>query len=253
MRLKDKICLVTGAGSGIGKAIARLFAEEGGKVAVADIDGDSARAVTGEIEKAGGAALAVTADVSDGGSVQAMLKAVMDAHGRIDVLVNNAGFGIKATVEETSEEDWERINRVNLGGVFLGCKYVIPLMRKGGGGVIVNNASVTAIMGIRDRAAYCATKGGVAALTRAMAIDHWPDGIRVNAIGAGTIETPYHKAMFDASSDPAGLRREFEQRHVMDRMGTPEELAKAFLFLACDDSSFCTGSLLIVDGGMSVW
>ncbi len=251
MRLKDKICLITGAGSGIGRAIALLFAEEGGVVGVADIDGDSARGTTAEIEKAGGIALAVTADVSDGGSVQAMLKAVMDAHGRIDVLVNNAGFGIKATVEETSEEDWERINRVNLGGVFLGCKYAIPLMRKGGGGVIVNNASVTAIMGIRDRAAYCATKGGVAALTRAMAIDHWPDGIRINAIGAGTIETAYHKAMFDASDDPAGLRKEFEQRQLMGRMGTPHELAKAFLFLACDESSFSTGSLMIVDGGMS--
>jgi NAD(P)-dependent dehydrogenase (short-subunit alcohol dehydrogenase family) len=253
MRLAGKVCLITGAGSGIGRATALLFGREGARVAAADIDPGAAEATAAAIREPGGQARALAVDVADGASVRAMLGAVMESEGRLDVLVNNAGFGIKATVEETSEEDWDRIMAVNLRGVYLGCKHAIPLMRARGGGVIVNNASVVAVVGIRDRAAYCASKGGVAALTRAMAIDHWGDGIRINAIGPGTVQTSFHDRLYAESPNPARLRRDMEARQVMNRLGEPEEIARAILFLAGEESSFCTGSLMLVDGGMSAW
>ncbi len=180
-----------------------------------------------------------------------MLKQTVDHFGRLDVLVNNAGFGITGSVVETDEADWDRLMAVNLNGVFYGCKYAIPIMRDQGGGVIVNTASVVATVGIRDRAAYCASKGAVAALTRAMALDHVAEGIRVNCIAPGTIDSPYFKEILAKSERPEALRRGLEQRQAMNRLGTPEEIARGMLYLACDDSSFVTGSMLSVDGGMS--
>ena len=165
--------------------------------------------------------------------------------------MNNAGYGITGSVVETDEADWDALIAVNLRGVYLGCKYVIPVMREQGGGVIVNTASVVAAVGIRDRAAYVASKGAVAALTRAMALDHVDDGIRVNAVAPGTIETAYFDRMFANSDDPDGLRRRLEARHPMNRLGTPMEVAYAMLYLASDESGFSTGSILTVDGGMS--
>ena len=140
---------------------------------------------------------------------------------------------------------------VNLTGVFYGCKHAIPVMQRQGSGVIVNTASTTAIVGIRDRAAYCASKGGVAALTKAMALDHAADGIRVNCIAPGTVDSPYYQAMLDKSDDPGELRRSLAERQAMGRCGVPEEIATGMLFLASDDSSFATGSMLTVDGGMT--
>ena len=253
MKLSGKVCVVTGAGSGIGKATARLFAQEGGRLTVADVDAERARATGEDIRRAGGEAREVAGDVSRPDDVQRMLAETLRAFGRVDVLVNNAGFGFAATVEDTSEEDWDRIMAVNVKGVFLGCKYAVPLMRKQGGGVIVNTASVVSVVGIRNRAAYCASKGAVASLTKAMAIDHAQDGIRVNCIAPGTIDSPYFDRMFAASPDPKKLRQELEGRHIMNRLGTPEEIAKGMLYLACDDSSYVTGSTLLVDGGMTAW
>jgi len=248
-RLADKICVITGGGSGIGQATALCFAAEGAKVVVADINPNAASETSRLIEKNGAAALAVTVDVTQAASVQKMLHKAVEIFGRIDVLVNNAGLGFAATVEETDEADWDRLMAVNLKGVFLGCKYVVPIMRRQGGGVIVNTASVLALVGVQDRAAYCATKGGVAALTRAVALDHVRDGIRVNCVAPGSVETPYWTDIFAKSNDVAALRKNLEQRHPMERLARPEEIAKAVLFLASDESSFCTGSTLVVDGG----
>ena len=248
-RLADKICVITGGGSGIGQATALCFAAEGAKVVVADINPNAASETSRLIEKNGAAALAVTVDVTQAASVQKMLHKAVEVFGRIDVLVNNAGFGLAATVEETDEADWDRLMAVNLKGVFLGCKYVVPIMRRQGGGVIVNTASVLALVGVQDRAAYCASKGGVAALTRAVALDHVRDGIRVNCVAPGSVETPYWTDIFAKSNDVAALRKNLEQRHPMERLARPEEIAKAVLFLASDESSFCTGSTLVVDGG----
>jgi len=248
-RLADKICVITGGGSGIGQATALCFAAEGAKVVVADINPGAASETSRLIEKNGAAALAVTVDVTQAASVQKMLHKAVEIFGRIDVLVNNAGLGFAATVEETDEADWDRLIAVNLKGVFLGCKYVVPIMRRQGGGVIVDTASVLALVGVQDRAAYCASKGGVAALTRAVALDHVRDGIRVNCVAPGSVETPYWTDIFAKSNDVAALRKNLEQRHPMERLARPEEIAKAVLFLASDESSFCTGSTLVVDGG----
>lgn len=248
MRLKDKVCLVTGGGSGIGQATCELFAREGARLVVADKLLESARVVARD---AGNGAIAIQVDVASSESVQAMIRQTVDQFGRLDVLVNNAGYGITGSVVETDEADWDQLMAVNLNGVFYGCKYAIPIMRKQGGGVIVNTASIVATVGIRDRAAYCASKGAVAALTKAMALDHVAEGIRVNCIAPGTIESPYFKKILANADDSAVLRKSLEDRQAMKRLGTPEEIAHAMLFLASDESTFVTGTMLTVDGGMT--
>lgn len=166
-------------------------------------------------------------------------------------MVNNAGYGIAGTVVDTAEADWAELMAVNVNGVYYGCKYAIPMMRDQGGGVIVNTASVVASVGIRNRAAYCASKGAVAALTRAMALDHVGDNIRVNCVAPGTIDSPYFAEILHKSGRAAELRRELEARQAMNRLGKPEEIANGILYLACDESSFVTGTMLTVDGGMT--
>jgi NAD(P)-dependent dehydrogenase (short-subunit alcohol dehydrogenase family) len=247
-RLKDKVCLITGGGSGIGRATCELFAREGAKVVVADKLLSAARVVAALI---GEAAIAIEVDVAQSASVRSMIDATIRDLGRLDVLINNAGYGIPGSVVETSEDDWDKLMAVNVNGVFFGCKYAIPVMKQQGGGVIVNTASIVANVGIRNRAAYCASKGAVAALTRGMALDHVNDNIRVNCVAPGTIDTPYFEDIIRKSERPQELRRELEARQAMNRLGRPEEIANAFLFLASDESSFSTGSMLIVDGGMT--
>ena len=251
MRLENKIVIITGGGSGIGRAVCDLFAAEGADLMIADKNADAAEAAAGAARAAGRRVEAMAVDVADSAGIRRMIDDTVAAFGRIDVLVNNAGYGITGSVVETDEADWDALIAVNLRGVYLGCKYVIPVMREPGGGVIVNTASVVAAVGIRDRAAYVASKGAVAALTRAMALDHVDDGIRVNAVAPGTIETAYFDRMFANSDDPDGLRRRLEARHPMNRLGTPMEVAYAMLYLASDESGFSTDSILTVDGGMS--
>ena len=251
MRLDGKACLVTGGGSGIGRAVCLLFAREGAQVAAADMDVESAERTAAEIRGRGGSALAVEVDVSRAESVRRMVETTIENLGRIDVLVNNAGFGFAATVVQTEESDWDRLMSVNLKGVYLGCKYTVPVMARQGCGSIVNTASAAGLVGVPDRAAYCASKGGVIAMTRAMALDHVKDGIRVNCIAPGTVESPYFDEIFARTEDPAALRRQMEGRHPMGRLGTPEEVAQGILYLASDESSFVTGSVLSVDGGMT--
>jgi len=249
MRLAGKIAIITGAGSGIGREAAKLFAEEGATVVAADRDGAAAAAVAKEIEAAGGKAAWRAVDVSREAEVKAMVDKTVADHGRLDILVNNAGYGFAGTVVTTTERDWDALMAVNVKGVFFGCKYAIPVMERQGGGVIVNTASTVASVGITDRAAYVASKGAVAALTRAMALDHVKANIRVNCVAPGSIESPYFTEIFAKSPNAAELRRSLEQRQAMERLGKPIEIARAMLFLASDESSFCTGSMLVADGG----
>lgn len=248
MRLAGKIAIVTGAGSGIGHETAKLFASAGATVVVADRDLASAGRVTAEIAAAGGKAVAHQVDVGKEAQVKAMIDKTVADHGRLDVLVNNAGYGFAGTVVSTSEAEWDALMAVNVKGVFFGCKYAIPAMERQGGGAIVNTASAAANIGIHDRAAYVASKGAVASLTRAMAIDHVDAGIRINAVAPGTIESPYFTEILKAP-DAAELRRGLEERQAMSRMGRPVEIAQAILWLASDEASFCTGSVMVVDGG----
>lgn len=248
MRLKDKIAVVTGAGSGIGRATALRFGEEGASVVVSDKNGAAAKTVADAIVAAGGTARGMEIDVTRSAEVKRLLDETVAAFGRLDILVNNAGYGFAGTVVTTSEADWDALMAVNVKGVFLGCKHAIPIMEKQGGGVIVNTASAVANVGILDRAAYVASKGAVAALTRAMAIDHVHAKIRVNCVAPGTIESPYFTKIL-SGPDGAELKRGLEMRQAMERLGQPIEIAKVILFLATDDSSFCTGSMIVADGG----
>lgn len=249
MRLRDKTAIITGAGSGIGREAAILFAAEGAKVLVADRDMAAAERVVAEIKNAGRVASPYRVDVTREAEVEAMIAACVAQFGRLDILVNNAGYGFAGTVVNTSEADWDALMAVNVKGVFFGCKHAIPVMEKQGGGAVVNTASTVSVVGITDRAAYVASKGAVAALTRAAALDHVHSNIRVNCVAPGTIESPYFSEIFRKSNDAAQLRRSLEERQAMNRLGQPIEIARAMLFLASDESSFCTGSMLTADGG----
>jgi meso-butanediol dehydrogenase/(S,S)-butanediol dehydrogenase/diacetyl reductase len=251
MRLKDKVCVVTGGGSGIGRATARVFGREGARVVVADRRVAAAEKVAAGLQEQGWPAKAVAVDVSKSEQVKAMIDATLAAFGRVDVLVNNAGYGTFGTVVDIDEQEWDDLMATNVRGVYLCCKYAIPVMRAQGGGVIVNVASVVAAVGIRNRAAYVASKGAVAALTRAIALDHAEEGIRCNAVAPGTIDTPYYDEVVRRAPDPAAFRKGLEARQPLGRLGTPEEIADAILFLACDESRFATGSILTIDGGMT--
>jgi NAD(P)-dependent dehydrogenase (short-subunit alcohol dehydrogenase family) len=244
MRLKDKIAIITGGASGIGEATVRAFIKEGAGVVLADKNAEKAARVAQET-----GADAISVDVSNSEQVKAMVDHAIARYGRLDILVNNAGYGITGNVVETSEADWDALMAVNIKGVFLGCKHAIPVMARQGGGAIVNTASTTARVGIKDRAAYVTSKGAVAAMTRAMALDHVHQNIRINAVAPGTIESPYFTEIFAKSPDAAGLRRSLEARQPMMRLGQPHEIAAAIVFLASDEASFCTGTTLFADGG----
>ncbi len=245
-RIAGKIALITGGASGIGLATAELFIKEGATVVIADKNGAAAEQAVSVL---GAKASAFACDVSKSDEVQAMVTAAMKRHGRIDILINNAGYGIAGSVVETKEDDWDALMSVNVRGVYLGCKYVIPIMAKQGGGAIVNTASTTSRIGIKDRVAYVTSKGAVAAMTRAMALDHVDQNIRINCVAPGTIEGPYYEKMMAKMPDPAAWRQSLVTRQPMNRMGSPAEIAKAMLFLASDDASYCTGSTLFADGG----
>ncbi len=246
MRLKDKIAIITGGGSGIGEATARRFVEEGATVVVADKNIESAERVAASL---GQSARGIGCDVSKSGDVKALIEDTAKRHGRLDILFNNAGYGIKGSVVETGEDDWDALMSVNVKGVFLGCKFAIPIMAAQGSGAIVNTASTTSRVGIMDRVAYVTSKGAVAAMTRAMALDHAHQNIRINAVAPGTIESPYYTEILKKAPDPEALRQSLAARQPMNRMGTPLEIANAVVYLASDEASFCTGSVLFADGG----
>lgn len=250
MRLENKVAIVTGAGKGIGWGIARVFSQEGAKVVVVDWDEEAGQKTAEQIRQSGGDALFVHCDVSNEEQVKAMVQATLDKYGRIDVLVNNAGIGVYKPVLEATSEDWDRCLAVNLKSVFLCSKYVIPHMQAAGKGAIVNISSVHSHATVNGVAPYAASKGGITALTRNMAIDYGPT-IRVNAIAPGWVLTPLIQSIFDSYPDPAGQRRLVEQRQVMKRIGRPEDIGHAAAFLASDEASFITGTQLFVDGGLT--
>ena len=252
MRLDGKVAIVTGSASGIGLATADLFMREGAHVIIADRDYVAAEKAVETVKKKGqGQCMAVKCDVSRAEDVATMIATAVKLFDRLDVLVNNAGYGIAGTVSETNDQDWDDLMAVNVRGVFLCCKYAIKAMKQTGGGVIVNVASVVATVGIRNRAAYVASKGAVAALTRSIALDYVHDHIRCNAIAPGTIETPYYNEILAKADDPVAIKQGLEARQPMGRLGTPDEIANGILFLASDESRLATGSILTIDGGMT--
>ena len=252
MRLEGKIALVTGAGAGIGRETAELFAREGASVVVVDLNAETGQETADRIAQAGGRAIFIRTDVSNSDAVQAMFQQTRDAFGGLNILFNNAGIVKQGRVEDSTEADWEAQIATTLTSVFLGCKYGIPLLREQGGGVILNMASVAGIMGIVNRAIYSAAKGGVVALTRAIAMDHAAEGIRAVYLSPATIETPSLTDRINSSPDPIAARKAFEARQPVGRLGKPSDVAYAALYLASDEAAFVTGSNLIVDGGMAI-
>jgi meso-butanediol dehydrogenase/(S,S)-butanediol dehydrogenase/diacetyl reductase len=252
-RLQDKVCLVTGGSSGIGLAISELFAAEGAAVAVLSLDGEELAMACKRLSAVRCEALAIGGDVSREADWARAVDQTVAAFGRIDVLVNNAGYGLRGTVLDTDLQAWNDLFATNVTGVFLGSRAVLPVMRKNQSGSIVNVASVAGQIGMAQRAGYCASKAAVVGLTRAMAIDHADDGVRVNAVAPGTTDSPYFSKISPDVADRAAFREQLAERQVLRRMGTPAEIAAAALFLASDESSFATGSVVTVDGGMSIW
>jgi NAD(P)-dependent dehydrogenase (short-subunit alcohol dehydrogenase family) len=246
MRLEGKTALITGGAAGIGRATARLFVREGARVIIADMDLAAARTACEEL---GAAALPAQCDVAVAAQCRELIALAEKHFGRLDILINNAGLGALGNVVTTDEETLDRLMDVNIKGVFMCSKYAVPLMAKHGGGVIVNTASNVATIGLKDRAAYVATKGAVAALTRSMALDHVDQNIRVNCVAPGVTSTSYFDKMLKQVDDPAEFQRVLNGRQPMGRTGKPEEIAYAMLYLASDESSFATGSMLTVDGG----
>lgn len=250
-RLDNKITLVTGAASGIGRAIAETFAKAGGFVYVADRDGDGGQETVKRVTSSGGKAAFVPLDVTKESDCEAARAMVHGAYGRLDVLVNNAGIGHVGTMMQTAGADMDRLYAVNVRGVFNVTHAFLPEMLKRQYGVIVNMASIGGVVGVRDRLAYCATKFAVVGLTKSMALDHAADGIRVNCICPGRVETPFVSARLKEYPDPQKAYQEMASTQAIGRMAKPEEIAAAALYLASDDSAFVTGTALLIDGGWS--
>jgi len=251
-RLRDRVVLVTGGARGIGEASARLFAEHGARVVVADLDADGAARVAGGIRDAGGEAVDVHTDVREEARCRAMVAAARDAFGRVDVLHTCAAVIEFAPVAELAEESWERVVGTNAKGTFLSCKAVIPVMLEQGGGAIVTMCSVSGTHGQPHFAAYNASKGAVLALTRNLAVDYGP-AIRVNCLSPGPTDTPAVRAAAAAAPDPDAFLAEVgASNHVVRRLGEPREIAQAALFLASDEASFCHGTNLLVAGGQTI-
>lgn len=247
-RLEEKIALVTGAGAGIGRAISLCFAREGAHVFVTDRDGDSAKAVAGEIAEAAGAATAIAADITELAEVKAMFEAVRAGHGRLDVLVNNAGISRRGDFADLSDEDWAAVMDVNLQGVIRCTREAMGLLKSSGAASVVNLASIMEGRHIRQISPYSTTKAAVAALSRSLAVECAPAGIRVNYLCPGYVETALTARYLRNPAIRDGLIAQTPLR----RLGEPQEVAMAALFLASDESSYVTGEGLTVDGGMSI-
>jgi NAD(P)-dependent dehydrogenase (short-subunit alcohol dehydrogenase family) len=250
MRLADKVAMITGAGSGIGEETAHLFAREGAAVIIADINTEAAQKVAENIQANGGRAAWTQTDVTSEESAAAMTQAALTSFGRVDILFNNAGNEGFGSVVNTDLAVWERIFAVHVRGAFLCSKYAIQAMIEGGrGGVIINVSSVAGLIGIPNMAAYCAAKGAIVNLTRTMAVDFAAQKIRVNCIAPGTTMTPLGQRLIE-NDTPERLAQRLS-RYPMGRFGQPDEIARAVLFLASDDSSYATGMCLTVDGGLT--
>jgi len=252
-RLDGKVAFITGAGSGIGEQAALLFAQQGAIVAIADVNSEGGQRVADAITGAGGTASFHRVNVTDPVSVRAAIDAVTAHYGRLDIGINNAGIGLVGDVTETSEEDYDRLMGVNVKGVFLCAQAEVRWMQAHGGGAIINTSSVAGLVGVDRRFAYSTTKGAVTAMTRQLAVDHVKDRIRVNCVCPGTVETPFvdaYLAKYHAGEEEA-TRVQLRARQPLGRLGQPDEIAYAMLYLASDEAAFVTGSALIIDGGLT--
>ena len=248
MKLKGKVALITGAGAGIGKSTAILFSREGAKLSCNSLT-KSALKVSEEIKNLDGNAIFVRGDVSNEKEAENIVEKTIETYGKIDILFNNAGIVIPGSIDTISTKDWDRTMAVNIRGIYLVSKYAIPYLKKTQG-CIVNNASVLALKGVKDRAAYSASKGAVLSLTKAMAADYMENKIRVNVICPGTTDTPSLAERLSKFDNPEEARQLFIARQKMGRLGTPEEIAEGVLFFVLNE--FCTGICLSIDGGMTI-
>jgi NAD(P)-dependent dehydrogenase (short-subunit alcohol dehydrogenase family) len=248
MRLQGKVAVITGAGAGIGRIIATTFAQEGASVVIADINLAAANGTVKVIEDQKGISCAVQVDVADPKSVQNLVQTTLAVYARVHILVNNAAIEVDKTIEHTTFEEWNRQVSINLGGVFLCSKYFLPELRKTKGNIL-NMASVNGFFVEPNCAGYCATKGAILALTKAMAIDHGKDQIRVNSICPGYIDAGLAEGYFQSQPDPSAARSAAGKLHALGRIGQPEEVARVAAFLVSDEASFMTGSAVVVDGG----
>lgn len=251
MKLKDKVAIVTGSSKGIGEGIARVFSEEGAKVVVVSRNEQEGRKMADELGGGEGRALYVKTDVTNKESILQLIDLTIRTFGKLDILVNNAGYHISKNVEETSEEEWEFIIQTNLRSTFLCSKYAIPHLRATKG-TIINISSMVGLVGQPNAGAYSATKGGQIAMSKGMAIDFAKDGIRVNVICPGWIQTPLVEDWFSQQPDPGASREYIYGQHPLGRIGTVEECGKAALYLASEDSAFVTGITLNIDGGVTL-
>ena len=240
-RFENCSVLVTGAGSGIGHQMAALFLAEGARVFAADLNSDTVP----------DGARALTVDVTAEESVRSAVEAVVGETGRLDVLCNNAGIGSTTSPVDCTVEEWDAVFAVNARGVFLGTKYALPVMLAQGKGAIVNTASVAGLVGLKDRAAYCASKGAVVAFTKQVAVQYAGTGVRVNSLCPGTVDSPWVGRLLDEAADPETARAALVGRQPMGRLGDPHEIAMAALYLASDDAAFITGTDLVIDGGLT--
>jgi len=249
-RFDGKAVIVTGGASGIGKATALGFLEEGAKVAIFDLSKKNAQAAMAELKGKGHDPVLFIGDISKASDVKRMVKGALAKFGRIDVVFNNAGILVEGTVENVSEKDWDRIMSINVKGIFLMCKEVVPIMLKQGKGAIVNNASCSGLVGDRSAIAYNASKGAVVLMTKCLALDYALNNIRANCVCPGEIETPmFHQEARSRNMPIDEYRKVLCEYHPIGRLGNPKEVADTVLFLASDDASFITGAAVSVDGG----
>lgn len=244
--------MITGAGSGIGRATALAFADEGARLALADLNGDSLEQATREVREKAATALPLQGNISLAAVAQQMVEQTVNCYSRLDILINNAGIDLQAGLEETSEEDWDHVMAVNIKAMFLLCKYAVPHLVRAGGGAIVNVASATALLPLSGRPAYNASKGAVVAFTKSLAVDLASSHIRANCICPGAVDTPLLRKALETAPDPSAARAGVLSRYPVARLALPEEIANAIVFLACADSAYITGATLAVDGGRTL-
>jgi len=250
LKLNGKVALITGGSEGMGYVTAELFLCEGANVVITGRSTDKGARAAKKLSRLGEVEF-VRADVSRPADAKRMVERTVKRFGRIDILFNNAGIYLEKPVEDTSVEEWDQVIDINLKGTFLASKYAVPHMKRQGGGVIINNSSDAGLVGNRSCAAYCASKGGVTIMTKAMALDYAKHNIRVNSVNPGTIDTPMLQREAEASGNVRAYLKRTDEDHPIGRMGQPEEVARAVLFLASDESSFVTGAALSVDGGLT--